>query len=88
MELDKLKRFIKFMDDNNLSELEIEEEGKKIRLKKDSGGHPVVIPQPQAQAAPKEEKQPASENNLEIKSPMVGTFYRAPSPGAVSRRCP
>jgi len=82
MELDKLKKFIKFMEDNNLSELEIEEEGKKIRLKKDSKGHPVVIPGPHATTAPKEEKQPVAENILEIKSPMVGTFYRAPSPGA------
>ena len=83
MELDKLKEFIKFMDDNNLSELEIEEEGKRIRLKrKSSDDQPVIISQPQAPVTPKEEVKPAKKDGLEIKSPMVGTFYRASSPGA------
>ncbi|MDD3296644.1 MAG: acetyl-CoA carboxylase biotin carboxyl carrier protein [Candidatus Omnitrophica bacterium] len=77
MEPDKLKKFIKFMEENNLSELEIEEEGKRIRLKKNTS---EIIPVTAApQSPPKEEKQ---EKTIEIKSPMVGTFYRAPSPGA------
>jgi len=82
MELKKLKEFIKFMEDNGLCELEIEEEGKKIRLKKNVAGvvSPMVIPQAAAEkSASKEEK---TDNRLEVKSPMVGTFYRAPSPGA------
>ena len=81
MELEKLKEFIDFMNENSLCELEIEEEGKRIRLKKFSQDQPVVISQinpPQT----KEEKQERKEGTVEIKSPMVGTFYRAPSPGA------
>jgi acetyl-CoA carboxylase biotin carboxyl carrier protein len=81
MELDKLKEFIEFMNENSLCELEIEEEGKRIRLKKFSQDQPVVISQinpPQS----REEKQERKEGTVEIKSPMVGTFYRAPSPGA------
>ncbi|MDP2922751.1 MAG: acetyl-CoA carboxylase biotin carboxyl carrier protein [Candidatus Omnitrophota bacterium] len=80
MELEKLKDFINFMNENNLCELEIEEEGKRIRLKKFSQDQPVVI----AQNSPtlREEKETKKEAALEIKSPMVGTFYRAPSPGA------
>ncbi|MCK4912581.1 MAG: acetyl-CoA carboxylase biotin carboxyl carrier protein [Candidatus Omnitrophica bacterium] len=84
MEIKKLKEFIKFMDDNNLNELEIEEDGKRIRLKKNSSSQPTVIsqaPLPVPTAAPAENK-PADSNTLEIKSPMVGTFYTAPSPGA------
>ncbi len=84
METDKLKKFIKFMDDNDLCELEIEEEGKRIRLKKNSAGQSTIIPAPvQAPAQPAPEAQaPVKENAITIKSPMVGTFYRAASPGA------
>lgn len=80
MELEKLKDFINFMNENSLCELEIEEEGKRIRLKKFSENQPVVVSQISQPA--KEEKASRREGMIEIKSPMVGTFYRAPSPGA------
>lgn len=83
MEIKKLKEFIKFMNDNNLCELEIEEGGKRIRLKKNFSDQPVVIssaPSPVSSPAPESQKD--KKNILEIKSPMVGTFYAAPSPGA------
>ena len=80
MELDKLKNFIEFMEANNLCELEIEEEGRRIRLRKNSPGNPVVVSQ--APAAPSQKQEALGENLIEIKAPMVGTFYRAPSPGA------
>jgi len=79
MELEKLKEFIKFMEENSLCELEIEEEGKKIRLKKFSENQPVVVSHI---AQPVKEEKSAKEGLIEIKSPMVGTFYRASSPGA------
>lgn len=84
MEIKKLKEFIKFMDDNNLNELEIEEGGKRIRLKKNSSDQPVVISQTpsQAPASATTEIEASETKTLEIKSPMVGTFYAAPSPGA------
>ncbi len=80
MELEKLKDFIKFMEENSLCELEVEEEGKRIRLKKFSENQPVVV----SHISPpvKEEKETKKEGLIEVKSPMVGTFYRAPSPGA------
>lgn len=80
MELEKLKDFINFMNENNLCELEIEEEGKRIRLKKFSQDQPVVISQ--ISPPPKETVPAGREKVVEIKSPMVGTFYRAPAPGA------
>jgi len=80
MELDKLKEFIEFMNANNLCELEIEEEGKRIRLKKDSLGQPVTVSKTPVPAA--EEKAVTKEGTIEIKASMVGAFYRAPSPGA------
>jgi len=81
MEIDKLKSFIKFMEENNLSELEMEEEGKRIRLKKNASEYSPVLQQlPSAPST--HETNLTKENIIEIKSPMVGTFYPAPSPGA------
>lgn len=84
MEIKKLKEFIKFMEDNDLNELEIEEEGKRIRLKKNSSEQPVVVSGAPSQVptAAALEDGTTTPNTLEIKSPMVGTFYTAPSPGA------
>ena len=88
MELDKLKEFIQFMEDNNICELELEEEGKRIKLKKNTlnGQHAVMMPpiNPAAavQSNPEGEKNESNAGSIEVKSPMVGTFYRAPSPGA------
>ena len=79
METKKLKEFIKLMEDNNLCELEIEEDGKRIRLKKNFAGLPTVI---SSVPPPVSQEQKSGKNTLEIKSPMVGTFYTAPSPGA------
>ncbi len=82
MDLEKLDKFIKFMDENNLTELEIEEEGKRVKLKK--GGAELLPPLNQLPKASPEAESPAERktSEIEIQSPMVGTFYRAPSPGA------
>lgn len=85
MDIEKLKEFIKFMDENNLCELEIEEEGTKIRLKKFLHESQTVIQIPSSQkpiSSEIEKEKTKEEGLIEIKSPMVGTFYRAPSPGA------
>ncbi len=83
MDLEKLKHFIKFMDENSLTELEVEEEGQRIRLRKREG---QMIPAASEIITPKDsqktESKSADENLKEIKSPMVGTFYRAASPEA------
>lgn len=82
MELEKLKEFIEFMNQNQLCELEIEEEGKKIRLKKFSQEQPTIIPQVITPNIVESKPEPIKEGGLEISAPMVGTFYRAPAPGA------
>jgi acetyl-CoA carboxylase biotin carboxyl carrier protein len=90
MYIKEIKDMINLMNENALTELEIEKEGVKIRLKKGSGGAveravEYVAPQsapaaPSAQTAVKEAAQKT--NTVDVKSPMVGTFYRAPSPEA------
>lgn len=86
MDVEKLKKFIEFMKENNICELEVEDGGGRIKLKINSNNqHPVIIPQMTPvlqQSTPENKKNETKEGTVEVKSPMVGTFYRAPSPGA------
>ena len=84
MELDKLKELIKFMNENELCELEIEEEGKRVKLKKFSREQPPIVSSLPESASKQvsSEKVEEREDLIEIKAPMVGTFYHAPAPGA------
>ncbi len=83
MEIEDIKQLIQLMVANDLSELDITDGERKIALKRGPGGMPMVVsavpavapPQPGETAA-----QPAAEGLLEIRSPMVGTLYAAPSP--------
>ena len=104
MDLKEVKQLIKIVENSNISEIEIEEEGKKLRITKtfpSKNGDTVVVPQiqqmpvqampaatpqsvpaPAVEAAPAPTEKPKNENIVEVRSPMVGTFYRAPSPDA------
>jgi acetyl-CoA carboxylase biotin carboxyl carrier protein len=94
--VDELKRILELARDHELSELELESEGFKMRLRKDG---PVVVQQaPQAVAyapmpasAPAQPAPAAAPTEVDVdtelaivKSPIVGTFYRAPEPNAPS----
>ena len=84
-----ITELIELMNQNDLAELEIEEEGCRIRLRKAESKveRPVVY---SAGAAPMTAQATAEhvaaaaaqhrEAAMTVKSPMVGTFYRAPSP--------
>lgn len=93
MNLKEIKELINLMNENNLYELEIEREGTKIRIKKSSSGQFEAAGEEaagqrivystkaeQVVAAKKEEEN--NKNLIAIKAPMVGTFYRSPSPDA------
>jgi oxaloacetate decarboxylase alpha subunit len=91
MYIKEIKDMINLMNENGLTELEIEKDGVRIRLKKGSGGYEKAVEfvAPSAASPAAAEGRPAAEvvekkNVLEIKSPMVGTFYRAPAPEAPS----
>lgn len=94
----ELKRLVQLMNENGLVELEIEQEGSRISLRK-AGAYasaPVYLPgaaaapppsMGAAAAAPLPEAAggapgPAPAGTRDILSPMVGTFYRRPSPDA------
>ena len=82
---------LQLMEDHSLTELEIEREGMKIRLKK--GGVAGAAPQMTIEQVMPREAMPAggagpqalaaaTAKRITINSPMVGTFYRAPAPDA------
>jgi acetyl-CoA carboxylase biotin carboxyl carrier protein len=95
MELDQIKAIIAMMKENDLTEFSMEQNGLKIRIRRGPEGYQQTISLPPAvvaaaaPAAPPEAIPAAvaatpAEDIKHIVSPMVGTFYRAPSPDAAS----
>jgi acetyl-CoA carboxylase biotin carboxyl carrier protein len=98
VDLKDIKAIIDLMKKNSITEFELEQQDSKLRLKRGLNGGPqamqaedivplnplpLSIPSvsspPAAQAAPA-----ANTGEIDIKSPMIGTFYRSPSPEAAS----
>jgi len=95
--MERLRQLVAMMNENDLAEVEIEEPEVRIKIRKNqpfqyippgfnaaqlqqpAAYQPALYPPqgPEGQALPAKHK----ENLVEIKSPMVGTFYRASSPG-------
>jgi acetyl-CoA carboxylase biotin carboxyl carrier protein len=86
MDIEDIKQLVQLMVDNDLSELSMTDGERKVSLKRGPAGLPVVVGgtvPALAAAAPAAAPVPepaAAEKLLEIKSPMVGTFYAAASP--------
>jgi len=91
MDIARLKKLIKLFEGSQISELELEQEGWRVLMKKGGGEHIAALAQVHphivAPSAPKtdpsqaggEAQAPESKYHV-IKSPMVGTFYRSSSP--------
>ena len=96
MDLRKLKKLIDLVQESGIGEIEITEGEEKVRISRHGPGAPMMMATPQMQhvALAPPSTGPASEGaglaaaaepkGHTLKSPMVGTFYRAPSPGAPS----
>jgi acetyl-CoA carboxylase biotin carboxyl carrier protein len=98
MDLRKLKKLIDLVEESGIAELEITEGEEKVRIAKVASGSPALFsaasfpqhpympmagaPPAVASPAPAPETPPPEEEGHIVKSPMVGTFYRSPSPGA------
>jgi acetyl-CoA carboxylase biotin carboxyl carrier protein len=96
VDLKDIKAIIDLMKKNSISEFELEKQEFKIKLKRGGNGtistvqydEPQMVayaPAPLAAPAPGASAPvalPAPTGEVEIKSPMIGTFYRAPSPEA------
>ncbi len=95
MDLRKLKKLIDLVEASGIAELEITEGEEKVRIAKGIAGAPMMMAQmPQmmqapvaATTAPAVADTPAEDTVPEghvVRSPMVGTFFRASAPGAKS----
>ena len=94
MDLRKLKKLIDLVEESGIAELEITEGEEKVRISRNHapnaaptatvmhlGAAPVAAPAPPPAAAAPEAAAPQQEGHV-LKSPMVGTYYRASTPGA------
>lgn len=94
MDIRKVKKLIELLEESDVAEIEIHEGEESVRISRSSqvvaaapvmaapAAAPAPVPTPPPAAA---EAPAAAEEKIEghaVKSPMVGTFYRAPSPGA------
>ena len=110
--VEQLKQILDLVREHDLSELEIEQEGLRVKVRKDAAGGLVVHPPtgvaghvaaraaaaavpvtttvatpPTPSTGPTSPATPAGDADIElavVKSPIVGTFYRSPEPGAPS----
>jgi acetyl-CoA carboxylase biotin carboxyl carrier protein len=91
MDLRKLKTLIELVESSGIAELEIQEGEERVRITRAvaSGAAPTAVPAtvptvtaPAAGAVAPDPVEPTEPEGHQVKSPMVGTFYRAASPGA------
>ena len=99
MDLQLLKKLVKILEHSSIDEIEIEQEGVKVRVARNStngvamqpvyaqGYMPQQMPQQSSahasNTAPEKPAEPTTPQH-EVRSPIVGTFYRAPAPDADS----
>ncbi len=84
MKIEEIRELAQIMKENGLGMLELQEDGTNLRMEAASAAAPAA-PASAASAAPvaTQDGTPVDFNNLkEVKSPMVGVFYQAPSPEA------
>ncbi len=91
MDIRKVKKLIELLEASDIAEIEIHEGEESVRISRYGSQPPAAAPvappppPPPAAEAPATEAAEEGEPELEghvIRSPMVGTFYRAPNPGA------
>ena len=89
MDLRKLKKLIDLVQESGISELEVTEGEEKVKIVKSGGSAiaysapaPAPAPTPAPVLTPASAVAAVASQGHVVKSPMVGTFYRSPSPGA------
>jgi len=96
MDIRKVKKLIELLEESNIDEIEIKEGEESVRISRNNSQAlapamyaapppaPIAAPAPAPAAAapvPAAEEAPVSNGHI-VKSPMVGTYYAAPSPGS------
>ena len=90
MDIRKVKKLIELLEESDIAEIEIHEGEESVRISRSGSAIPVqAVAAPAASVAlpptttPEKPTEPEISGH-QIKSPMVGTFYRSPSPGTKS----
>ncbi|EIC23497.1 acetyl-CoA carboxylase biotin carboxyl carrier protein [Thiorhodovibrio frisius] len=95
MDIRKVKKLIELLEESNVAEIEIHEGEESVRISRQghaapsffmpAGAPPPAAPSSPPAPIPATAETPAAESEIEdgtlVRSPMVGTFYRSPSPG-------
>ncbi|WP_020210216.1 acetyl-CoA carboxylase biotin carboxyl carrier protein [Gilvimarinus chinensis] len=100
MDIRKIKKLIELLEESDIGELEIKEGEESVRISRNSGNVAVSpqpyyapaapaapapqAPAPAADAAPATADATPAHSGHAVTSPMVGTFYRSPSPGSAA----
>jgi len=83
-DIDRLHQYVEFMKENDITEIDLEQNGEKIRLSRSGGVMPVTASAPGPVAAPAaaadDDEAAEPDHIVTINSPMVGTFYGRPNP--------
>ena len=87
MELEDLKQLIELLKETDITEIQVEKEGTKVKIKREKFFQSLDIatqkvPSGQQEAAIKKEIEEEMQRLITVTSPIVGTFYRSPSPEA------
>jgi len=80
---ERIREVVRIVQETGIAEIAVEEEGTRVSVRRTEEPPPVESPAPAPTAEP-EPVAPAPETDgaVRIEAPMVGTFYRAPQPGA------
>jgi acetyl-CoA carboxylase biotin carboxyl carrier protein len=89
MDIRKVKKLIELLETSDIAEIEIKEGEEAVRISRNSSVTTTVAapaaapaPSPAAPAASEEKPAPQATSGHVVSSPMVGTFYRSPSPSS------
>jgi acetyl-CoA carboxylase biotin carboxyl carrier protein len=86
MELEDLKELIELLKETDITEIQVEKEGTKVKIKREKFFQTLEIATQKAQSAQesaiKKEIEDETQRLITVTSPIVGTFYRSPSPEA------
>lgn len=86
MELEDLKQLIELLKETDITEIQVEKEGTKVKIKREKFFQSLEITTQRApsvnEAVIKKEIEDETQRLITVTSPIVGTFYRSPSPEA------
>jgi len=84
MDLNLIKKLVRIVDTSDITDLEVEESGFRVKIAKKIRAFQTAPVAEKVQEEKLPSKPEVQENTHEIRSPIVGTFYRAPAPDADS----